>query len=139
MTGLVSGARYRYRIESDPTSTWYTFLAPRAASSSPSLRMLFTGDFGLGGAGPPAGEGLSTANAFAKAAEVEEPSSAMDLIWVAGDIAYANTHGARAFEQTWNSWFDALQPGFKRGRRRTISSGSAINAEDGQTGARRCC
>lgn len=34
--------------------------------------MIFSGDFGLGGAGPPAAEGLLTANAWAKLAAARE-------------------------------------------------------------------
>jgi hypothetical protein len=107
MTGLTAGARYKYRIEASP---WYYFTAPRPANDS--LRMVFTGDYGLGGAGPPAEEGLCTADAFATlAADTAMP---VDLLWIAGDIAYPNMHGAVNFEQTWNEWFDALQPAFSK-------------------------
>jgi hypothetical protein len=108
MAGLTPGAQYKYRVASSPQ--WYYFTAAR--SSTDSMRMVFTGDFGLGGAGPPAEEGQCTADAFATlAADTTVP---VDLIWIAGDIAYANMHGALHFEQTWNEWFDALEPAFSK-------------------------
>lgn len=104
MTGLKSGSKYRYRISTEANgadpSPWMIFTAAQQADTE-SMRMIFVGDYGLGGAGPPAEEGQCTADAFA--AHAADASKPLDMIWVAGDIAYANMHGAKAFEPTWNS------------------------------------
>jgi hypothetical protein len=115
MTGLAAGTLYRYRVvtgvrnAADTWSPWFDCLGPKTRDA-PVAKIIFTGDYGLGGAGPPADEGLLTANAWSKHAAVHD----IDLIWVAGDISYANMHGALQFEATWNRWFDALEPAFAR-------------------------
>lgn len=106
MSELVVGTKYKYRVNGTAWSAWHSFFTPAADDK---VKLLFTGDFGLGGAGPPAGSGNVTANGFAAFAKAAQ---ATDLIWVAGDISYANMHGGAHFEATWNSWFDALEPAF---------------------------
>jgi hypothetical protein len=109
MSSLEAGATYRYRVgERGAFSGWQTFTAP--AEDKP-LRMVFTGDFGMGGAGPPANESLCTVSAFQQLAESDSPP---DFFWVAGDLAYPNMHGKEAFEETWNEWFSILQPAFAK-------------------------
>ena len=106
---LRPGAAYSYTVGSAEVNDTkqFSFVAPDPAATS--VRMLYTGDFGLGGAGPPV-DGLATAAAWAAHAQAREHPNT--LCWVAGDIAYANMHGAFAFEKTWNAWFDALEPAF---------------------------
>ena len=106
---LKPDALYSYSVGSlDLNDTKkFSFRAPNPDTSS--CRVVYTGDFGLGGAGPPI-DGLATANAWAALAQAQDRPNVIN--WVAGDIAYANMHGAFEFEKTWNSWFDALEPAF---------------------------
>eukprot|EP00472_Partenskyella_glossopodia_P009809 CAMPEP_0197528848 /NCGR_PEP_ID=MMETSP1318-20131121/26538_1 /TAXON_ID=552666 /ORGANISM="Partenskyella glossopodia, Strain RCC365" /LENGTH=444 /DNA_ID=CAMNT_0043084111 /DNA_START=241 /DNA_END=1575 /DNA_ORIENTATION=- len=109
MTALHPGAAYQYRVMCNENFTaWRNFTAPKASGGT-STKFVFVGDFGLGGAGPPAGEGYLTTSAFAAEAFGSAAEAAVDMIWVSGDIAYANMHGAADFEKTWNEWFDAME------------------------------
>lgn len=111
MPGLSAATTYRYRVQcpgagDDGWTAWRQF--ETRPSGSDAVRLVFTGDFGLGGAGPPV-DGPATAEAFAR-----EAAAGADAVWVAGDISYANMHGASQFEATWNAWFDAMEPACSR-------------------------
>jgi hypothetical protein len=109
LRSLRPAAVYNYSVGSAELNDTkrFSFVAPDPSVAS--ARVIYTGDFGLGGAGPPI-DGLATAAAWAAHAQAQDHPNT--LCWVAGDIAYANMHGAFAFEKTWNAWFDALEPAF---------------------------
>ena len=129
MAALRPDTDMEYRVGSDSSASaddgwtaWLPFRSARAAADHSGMSMIFTGDFGFGGAGPPANEGQCTADAWAALAAGGGSSGgggaggrrAPDLVWVSGDIAYANMHGAKDFEATWDDWFERLQPTFSR-------------------------
>jgi hypothetical protein len=107
MTGLLPGNKYRYRLAASQSawsgekpSPWLTFTSAQKPDAE-SMRMIFVGDYGLGGAGPvgsnscltvlslhlshiwqPENEGQCTADAFSMHAT--DTSAPLDMIWVAG-------------------------------------------------------
>lgn len=121
--GATSGFYHHAVLEVKPASDyWYRVVGSDALYNFSSLddsvksaRLVFTGDYGMGGhtekpqlPGPPR-DGDGTARAWAALAAERVRNT---FLWVAGDIAYPNLHGASDFESTWNDWFSTLEPAF---------------------------